>query len=326
MRTTVFLASLAVLAVVAAASCSQPPDDGAAPGPSSFLPTERVDVGEPWSIDDEPSSTAVGSLDEVDGTSEGQAAGGRAKCGDGQCGRKESCSSCAADCGACPPPPSSPVCGDGTCAAGETCTSCAGDCGACPVEPPSPSGPVCGDAVCAGLDGELCTNCADCVTTSITCGNGACQAGETASSCRPDCGVDPWPSTSASYESEVVRLINQHRAAGTDCPSGAKSPVPPLSSDALLQKASRLHSWDQSFAGYFSHTSCNGRSPWTRAADVGTSATGETIAWGYGTPADAVRGWMTSTTGHCDILMSTRTVVGVGYAGVNQQVWTAMFR
>lgn len=44
-------------------------------------------------------------------------------CGDGACSSVESCTSCSADCGACPT-----ICGDGACNGGETATSCPGDC------------------------------------------------------------------------------------------------------------------------------------------------------------------------------------------------------
>jgi hypothetical protein len=72
------------------------------------------------------------------------------KCGNGVCQTGETCSTCPADCGVCPP-----VCGDASCNGSETCSSCPADCGACP--PP----PVCGDATCGG--GETCSSCpADC--------------------------------------------------------------------------------------------------------------------------------------------------------------------
>jgi uncharacterized protein YkwD len=160
------------------------------------------------------------------------------------------------------------------------------------------------------------------------CGNGECQAGETPASCLPDCGYDPWPATWAAFEEEVVLLINGHRAAGTDCPSGAKSPVGPLTMQSALRKAAQLHSWDQSHSAYFSHMSCNGRSPWQRAAAQGTSAFAETIGAGYTTPASIVAGWLSSTSGHCDILMhGTATEIGVGYANeTSGRLWTAMFR
>lgn len=71
-------------------------------------------------------------------------------CGDGTCGKGESCTSCSRDCGACPA-----TCGDGMCNGGETCTSCSRDCGACPN-------------TCTGTSCETCTastGCSWCRTT-----------------------------------------------------------------------------------------------------------------------------------------------------------------
>ncbi|EFJ42131.1 hypothetical protein VOLCADRAFT_107389 [Volvox carteri f. nagariensis] len=84
-----------------------------------------------------------------------------------------------------PPPPAPVVCGDGTCSTGETCSSCAADCGACVV---------CGDGFCSGGETCL-TCQADCGTrlsngTLTCCGDGVCNAGggETCASCPGDCG------------------------------------------------------------------------------------------------------------------------------------------
>jgi hypothetical protein len=67
-------------------------------------------------------------------------------CGNGTCNPDETCSTCAADCGACP------ACGDGSCNGDETCATCTGDCGICPF---------CGDGACLGE--EHCSTCpADC--------------------------------------------------------------------------------------------------------------------------------------------------------------------
>jgi hypothetical protein len=71
-------------------------------------------------------------------------------CGNGVCSSLagESCSSCAADCGVCPP-----VCGNGICQSGESCSSCPSDCGSC-----------CGNGICGS--GETC---------QTTGGGGQCQ-------------------------------------------------------------------------------------------------------------------------------------------------------
>ena len=56
-------------------------------------------------------------------------------CGNGQCELGETCRTCLADCGECPPA----VCGDGKCEGAESCESCPSDCGKCPI---------CGDGIC----------------------------------------------------------------------------------------------------------------------------------------------------------------------------------
>jgi uncharacterized protein YkwD len=161
------------------------------------------------------------------------------------------------------------------------------------------------------------------------CGNGACQTGETSASCYVDCGPAPWPSAWATFDTQVLAAMNMHRMAGTDCPSGAKAPVGALTMSTPLQRASQLHSWDQSYSGYFNHTSCNGRTYIQRASAQGAQVSAENIAIGYTTPAAAVAGWMSSTAGHCDAIMNgSYSTVGIGYAKhtTGQHLWTAMFR
>jgi uncharacterized protein YkwD len=268
--------------------------------------------GGPAGIDggpgDPPRVGVDGAVDTVD-------AAPASYCGDDMCDSSETCGNCGQDCGVC-----QAGCGDGMCNAGEDCSSCADDCGVC--------GGSCGDGICNGLGGETCTACAeDCNNRDPVCGNGECQMGETPQSCRPDCGPAEWSLSWAQWEEEVVALINQERAAGTDCPNDqAKDPVGPLIMNEQLRTAARLHSWDMSVSSYFNHTSCNGRSPWVRAAAQGHSATGETIGGSYPSPAAMVNGWMNSS-GHCNILMSgSHSLVGLGYANEGGGNWTGLFR
>ena len=75
--------------------------------------------------------------------------------------------------------PSGQACGDGTCDLDEDCTTCAADCGACPS--------TCGDGTCSA--GEDCDTCsADCSCPSA-CGDGSCDTAESCSSCSADCGI-----------------------------------------------------------------------------------------------------------------------------------------
>jgi hypothetical protein len=52
----------------------------------------------------------------------------RPRCGDNRCTGKETCSTCAEDCGSCG---ATAFCGDFVCNSNETCSSCASDCGTC---------------------------------------------------------------------------------------------------------------------------------------------------------------------------------------------------
>ena len=136
-----------------------------------------------------------------------------AVCGDAICDSSEDCSSCASDCGVCPP-----VCGDGTCDSTEDCTSCSSDCGACPVEEPESNeteenltgleGPciehnlLCqGNSVyeCISNRYILSRNCREdqvcedgmCKTPVASCGDGTCNApDENSLNCPDDCSLE----------------------------------------------------------------------------------------------------------------------------------------
>ena len=95
-------------------------------------------------------------------------------CGDSVCEGGETCLTCAADCGTCPP-----VCGDGNCDPTEDCNLCVQDCGSCDN--------FCGDGVCdSGEDCNLCPD--DCGPCENFCGDGVCDSGEDCYTCPPDCG------------------------------------------------------------------------------------------------------------------------------------------
>lgn len=112
------------------------------------------------------------------------------------------------------PPAPAQSCGDGQCdsAGGEDCTSCSADCGACPnpTPPPAGSGGQC-DGHCGGQatsgcwcddscaqygdccsDNSSCSACGNCGSspppTTPKCGDGTCNGSETCSSCATDCG------------------------------------------------------------------------------------------------------------------------------------------
>ena len=110
---------------------------------------------------------------------------GGSLCGNGTCDAGENNSSCPKDCKAdCLPQCAGKTCGPngcggicGMCGGGKACT----DEGTCVA-----LGPVCGNGMCEA--GETAENCGqDCKTTGPVCGNGFCEVGETTESCSKDC-------------------------------------------------------------------------------------------------------------------------------------------
>jgi uncharacterized protein YkwD len=138
--------------------------------------------------------------------------------------------------------------------------------------------------------------------------------------------VADWQAQWSTYEQEVLDLINQERALGADCSSaGSFEPAGPLTMNAALRCAARVHSMDMAGRDYFDHYTPEGIGPGERIDDAGYSgsAWAENIAWGYATPEAVVAGWMNSD-GHCANIMNPNlTETGVGYyAG---SLWTQTF-
>ncbi|MCS6912143.1 MAG: CAP domain-containing protein [Myxococcales bacterium] len=137
----------------------------------------------------------------------------------------------------------------------------------------------------------------------------------------------PQSSTAAQ---EVVRLVNQARAAARTCGSRGTFPAaPPLAVDVRLTRAAQLHSQDMAQRNFFGHTGSDGSRPGDRITRQGYawSAAGENIAAGYRTPQAVVDAWLASA-GHCANIMSrtfTQTGVGVATGGRYGIYWTQVF-
>lgn len=141
--------------------------------------------------------------------------------------------------------------------------------------------------------------------------------------CAPTAG---WSSASAQWEAEVLDIVNARRAEGADCGSeGSFGPADPLTAQANLQCAARMHSLDMEERNFNMHTNPDGEGPGERVgyAEYDWSTWGENIAWGYPDPAAVMAGWMSSD-GHCSNIMNPAFVhLGVGHYGANQ--WTQVF-
>lgn len=123
-----------------------------------------------------------------------------------------------------------------------------------------------------------------------------------------------------------------HTCAGETTPRG---PLPALSLSNGLATAALAHSIDMATNDFFSHTGSNGSSIGDRLWPVWSGTRiAETLAAASNDRSDAtiVQGWLDSTSGHCQIIMSSDlTHVGIGKAWNNavssglKYYWTADF-
>ncbi len=140
--------------------------------------------------------------------------------------------------------------------------------------------------------------------------------------------VDPG---NPAFEDQVLTLLNQQRATGASCGGVPYPAIGPLTMNAALRSAARLHSQDMAANNYFSHTSLDGTAFDQRIANAGYHSfpMGENIAAGQPTPQSVVDAWMGSA-GHCtNIMNGDFHAIGVGYAfgaaSTYRYYWTTDF-
>ena len=124
-------------------------------------------------------------------------------------------------------------------------------------------------------------------------------------------------STVSSYESEVIRLVNEIRQ---------QNGLRPLAANWELSRVARYKSQDMRDNGYFSHNSPTYGTPFQMLSAFGLSyrTAGENIAKGYASPQAVVNGWMNSSGHRANILNASYTQIGVGYVAQGNY-WTQMF-
>ena len=142
------------------------------------------------------------------------------------------------------------------------------------------------------------------------------------------------PKVEASREQvieQTLALVNAARAEARRCGEQAFPAARPVRWNEVLERAARLHAEDMAAHSYFSHTGLDGSTPAQRVARAGYRfrATGENIASGQISPAEAVAGWIKSPP-HCANLMSPAyTEMGVAHAANPQSrmgvYWAQLF-
>ena len=122
-------------------------------------------------------------------------------------------------------------------------------------------------------------------------------------------------STVSSYESEVIRLVNEIRQ---------QNGLRPLAANWELSRVARYKSQDMRDNGYFSHNSPTYGTPFQMLSAFGLSyrTAGENIAKGYASPQAVVNGWMNSSGHRANILNASYTQIGVGYVS-GGNYWTS---
>ncbi len=120
-----------------------------------------------------------------------------------------------------------------------------------------------------------------------------------------------------SFEKDVVRLVNEIRK---------QNGLSELTYDWQLSRVARIKSEDMRDNKYFSHTSPIYGTPFQMIKNFGITyrSAGENIARGQTTPQKVVDAWMNSSGHRANILNSSYTHIGVGYAQ-NGHYWTQMF-
>jgi uncharacterized protein YkwD len=137
--------------------------------------------------------------------------------------------------------------------------------------------------------------------------------------CTPDAS---WGTINSGYASQVLSLVNQHRAA---------IGVGQLSTDSALTASAVWKSMNMAGLNYFDHNDDPiGRTVAQRLAACGWPSNlgwGENIAYGYSTPADVMSAWLNSPGHKANIENASYTSIGIGVASNAQGVyyWTQDF-
>lgn len=121
-----------------------------------------------------------------------------------------------------------------------------------------------------------------------------------------------------AFAEEVIRLTNIERK---------KVGAVAVTAQFQLTQAAQTHSIDMACNQFFSHTGSDGSTPFQRIFRFGYTyaSAAENVAAGYFTPADVVKGWMSSSGHRANMLNKNFTEIGVGYVFIDKgyfRYWT----
>ncbi len=134
-----------------------------------------------------------------------------------------------------------------------------------------------------------------------------------------------WGVLNASFATEVVTLVNQHRASMS---------LGPLSVSPTLTNSANWKSLHMSYYGYMDHNDPAppvARTPADRLAacgyPLGSVSWGENIAYGYSTPSNVMTAWLNSPGHRANIERASFQAIGVGVARAanGTMYWTQNF-
>lgn len=152
----------------------------------------------------------------------------------------------------------------------------------------------------------------------------------TTSEFAPDPAPDPVPGSAPEPPQlpgelpALLTLVNEARAEARTCGSTLYAATHPLTLEPRLTAAAQAHSVDMHTNGFMSHTGSDGSGPSDRVEREGYDwrRLSENVAWGYGSAASVMGGWLGSA-GHCRNIMDPNvTELGLGLSGSS---WTQVF-
>lgn len=136
------------------------------------------------------------------------------------------------------------------------------------------------------------------------------------------------PPQNAEFDELVISLanaVNIERRQGAVCNGQRYGAARPLALEPRLVSAALKHTEYMKATNTMSHTGRNNSSIGQRVSAEGYqwSTVGENVAWGQRSVDEVVQAWMSSTTGHCEAIMSQEfTQIGAAHV---EPFWTLVF-